>query len=52
TRPIEKFASATAKCSPEGAVYGKCILTNYQNVHKNMCAKEFAALKECYLVRP
>ena len=67
TRPIEKFAEATAKCSPEvchahtsiitnianrsqGAVYGKCIVANYQNAHKDMCAKEFMVLKDCYLV--
>lgn len=68
TRPIEKFAEATAKCSPEvcaiashnlklqtnlvqGAVYGKCIAANYQNAHRDMCAKEFMLLKDCYLVR-
>nr|POE53558.1 hypothetical protein CFP56_28780 [Quercus suber] len=49
TRPIEKFAEATAKCGPQGAVYGKCIAANYKDVHKNMCAKEFAAFKDCYL---
>jgi len=49
TRPIEKFAEATAKCSPEGAVYGKCIAMSYQNAHKDMCAKEFMMLKDCYL---
>lgn len=67
TRPIEKFAEATAKCTAEvcekyhetlhtvltflkGAVYGKCIAANYQNVSKDMCAKEFMLLKDCYLV--
>jgi hypothetical protein len=34
----------------QGAVYGKCIATNYQNAHKDMCAKEFMMLKDCYLV--
>jgi hypothetical protein len=34
----------------KGAVYGKCIAANYQNVSKDMCAKEFMALKDCYLV--
>jgi NADH dehydrogenase [ubiquinone] 1 alpha subcomplex assembly factor 8 len=68
TRPIEKFAEAAAKCTAEvtasfsggcddsncskGAVYGKCISANYQNVSKDMCAKEFIALKDCYLVCP
>lgn len=31
-------------------MYGKCVATNYQNVSKDMCAKEFMALKDCYLV--
>lgn len=34
----------------QGAVYGKCVAANYQNVNKDMCAKEFMALKDCYLV--
>ncbi|TKA34206.1 hypothetical protein B0A50_00186 [Salinomyces thailandicus] len=49
TRPIEKFAEATARCTAEGAVYGKCVAANYQNVSKDMCAREFMALKDCYL---
>lgn len=32
-------------------MYGKCIAANYQNVSKDMCAKEFMMLKDCYLVR-
>ena len=50
TRPIEKFAEATAKCAQQGAVYGKCVAANYQNVKKDMCIAEFMALKDCYLV--
>ncbi|OJJ80855.1 uncharacterized protein ASPGLDRAFT_50812 [Aspergillus glaucus CBS 516.65] len=49
TRPIDKFAKATAKCSVEAAAYGKCILADYTSVHKDMCAKEFLKLKDCYL---
>ncbi|KJX96737.1 hypothetical protein TI39_contig603g00012 [Zymoseptoria brevis] len=49
TRPIEKFATATAKCTTEGAVYGKCVAASYQNVKKDMCAREFMMLKDCYL---
>ncbi|KAF2091947.1 hypothetical protein K490DRAFT_61393 [Saccharata proteae CBS 121410] len=48
-RPIHKFASAAAKCSAEGAVYGQCILADYRNVHKDMCLKEFMKLKDCFL---
>jgi hypothetical protein len=33
------------------AVYGKCIVADYNSVHKDMCAKEFMKLKDCYLVR-
>lgn len=32
-------------------MYGKCIAANYQNASKDMCAKEFMLLKDCYLVR-
>ncbi|KAK2758286.1 hypothetical protein FQN54_004132 [Arachnomyces sp. PD_36] len=50
TRPIEKFAQATAKCSLEAATYGKCIVADYNAGHKDMCVKEFMRLKDCYLV--
>ncbi|KAI4823174.1 hypothetical protein E4T44_10132 [Aureobasidium sp. EXF-8845] len=33
----------------QGASYGKCIVAEYQNVRKDMCAKEFMQLKNCYL---
>ncbi|PSN68307.1 hypothetical protein BS50DRAFT_633911 [Corynespora cassiicola Philippines] len=49
TRPIDKFATAVAKCSKEGSVYGQCILADYNNVHKDKCMIEFLKLKECYL---
>ncbi|KAJ0424836.1 hypothetical protein BJX62DRAFT_200610 [Aspergillus germanicus] len=49
TRPIEKFAKATSKCAVEAAAYGKCIVADYQGVHKDMCAKEFMKLKDCFL---
>ncbi|RWQ92108.1 hypothetical protein C8Q69DRAFT_510232 [Paecilomyces variotii] len=48
-RPIEKFAKATAQCSVEAAAYGKCVVADYQSVHKDMCVKEFMRLKDCYL---
>ncbi|KAJ5618862.1 hypothetical protein N7510_002846 [Penicillium lagena] len=49
TRPVEKFAKATAKCATEAAAYGKCVVADYNSVHKDMCAKEFLRLKDCYL---
>ncbi|KAF4125953.1 hypothetical protein GMORB2_1199 [Geosmithia morbida] len=50
TRPIQKFAAATSKCSVEAAVYGKCIVADYNSVHKDKCAKEFLRLKDCYIM--
>ncbi|KAF2840080.1 hypothetical protein M501DRAFT_952042 [Patellaria atrata CBS 101060] len=49
TRPIEKFAAAAAKCSIESAVYGKCIVADYNNVYKGKCLTEFMKLKDCYV---
>ncbi|KAJ1338278.1 NADH dehydrogenase [ubiquinone] 1 alpha subcomplex assembly factor 8 [Microdochium nivale] len=48
-RPIQKFATAVSQCGAEAAVYGKCIVADYNSVHKDQCAKEFMLLKECYL---
>jgi hypothetical protein len=36
--------------SPQAATYGKCIVADYNAVHKDMCAKEFTKLKDCFLV--
>ncbi|KAI5456270.1 hypothetical protein BGZ63DRAFT_89503 [Mariannaea sp. PMI_226] len=48
-RPIQKFAKAVSKCSTEATVYGKCIVADYNAVHKDKCVKEFMKLKDCYL---
>ncbi|KAK3303976.1 uncharacterized protein B0T15DRAFT_535154 [Chaetomium strumarium] len=48
-RPIQRFAQAVSKCSAEAAVYGQCIVADYNSVHKDKCAKEFMKLKDCYL---
>ncbi|EGE80056.1 hypothetical protein BDDG_02997 [Blastomyces dermatitidis ATCC 18188] len=50
-RPIEKFAKATAQCSAQATAYGKCVFADYNAVRKDMCAKEFMKLKDCYLVQ-
>ena len=34
----------------KAAVYGQCIVADYNAVHKDKCAAEFARLKDCYLV--
>ncbi|KAK4455442.1 hypothetical protein QBC34DRAFT_432759 [Podospora aff. communis PSN243] len=49
TRPIQRFAAAASKCYAEAAVYGKCIVADYNSVHKDKCVKEFMKLKDCFL---
>lgn len=34
----------------QASAYGKCIVADYNAVHKDMCAKDFLRLKDCYLV--
>lgn len=34
----------------QATVYGKCIVSDYNSVHKDKCAVEFMKLKNCYLV--
>ncbi|SAM66738.1 uncharacterized protein UBRO_12722 [Ustilago bromivora] len=45
--PVQTFAKAAAKCSAEARVYGACVATNYENIERNMCQKEFLAFKAC-----
>ncbi|XP_051523044.1 NADH dehydrogenase [ubiquinone] 1 alpha subcomplex assembly factor 8 [Myxocyprinus asiaticus] len=45
------FPELLAQCSAEAAAYGKCVSTTTigkQELTKNMCAKEFEALKSCF----
>jgi hypothetical protein len=49
TRPIQRLAKATAQCSAEAAVYGKCIVADYNAVHQDKCVKEFMRLKDCVM---
>ncbi|KZL68243.1 conidiophore development protein hymA [Colletotrichum tofieldiae] len=48
-RPIKKFAAAVGQCSAEASLYGKCIVSDYNAVHKDKCSKEFLRLKDCFL---
>ncbi|RPA85051.1 hypothetical protein BJ508DRAFT_235606 [Ascobolus immersus RN42] len=50
TRPIAKFATAVGQCSAQAAVYGKCIVADYNDIHKNKCGEEFAKFQECVKV--
>ena len=34
----------------QAAAYGKCIVADYNSVHKDKCVTEFLRLKDCYLV--
>lgn len=34
----------------QSAVYGKCIVADYNNVQKDKCAAEFMKLQQCYTV--
>jgi hypothetical protein len=36
---------------PQASVYGKCIVADYNSVHKDKCLTEFLRLKDCYMVR-
>ncbi|PNY29722.1 Uncharacterized protein TCAP_00363, partial [Tolypocladium capitatum] len=48
-RHIQRFATAASRCSAEAAVYGKCIVADYNAVETDKCVKEFMRLKDCYL---
>ncbi|KAI9518562.1 hypothetical protein NQZ68_035932 [Dissostichus eleginoides] len=48
---LRLFPELFAQCSPEAATYGKCVsasTTGRQELKKDMCAKEFQALKTCF----
>lgn len=49
-RPVVRLAEAAARCAAEASVYGKCIVADYNHVHKDKCLAEFMKLKDCYLV--
>ncbi|TNY24402.1 hypothetical protein DMC30DRAFT_387299 [Rhodotorula diobovata] len=48
-RPLAKLPQAAAACAQAGATYGKCIGARYQEVERDMCAREFAAFRQCVL---
>lgn len=41
------FAQMLTECPAQIAAYGGCIKTNIDNIAKDSCSKEFAALKAC-----
>uniref|UniRef100_A0A3Q0QYE5 NADH:ubiquinone oxidoreductase complex assembly factor 8 n=1 Tax=Amphilophus citrinellus TaxID=61819 RepID=A0A3Q0QYE5_AMPCI len=45
------FPELFAQCADEAALYGKCVAattTGRQELKKDLCAKEFEALKICF----
>ncbi|XP_016344885.1 NADH dehydrogenase [ubiquinone] 1 alpha subcomplex assembly factor 8 [Sinocyclocheilus anshuiensis] len=47
---MKLFPELLVQCSGEAAAYGKCVAsttTGKQELTKNMCVKEFEALKSC-----
>ena len=50
-RPVEKLAAALAKCATESAIYGRCVVADFNSVSKDKCLTEFMRLKDCYVVR-
>uniref|UniRef100_A0A3P8UBG9 NADH:ubiquinone oxidoreductase complex assembly factor 8 n=1 Tax=Cynoglossus semilaevis TaxID=244447 RepID=A0A3P8UBG9_CYNSE len=52
---LRLFPELFAQCAEEGAVYGKCVTattTGRQELKKDLCAKEFEALKSCFTNAP
>ncbi|KAK6478232.1 UNVERIFIED_CONTAM: hypothetical protein FKN15_040697 [Acipenser sinensis] len=49
---MRRFPELLAQCAEEAAVYGKCVsvtTTGKQELTRNHCAKEFHALKNCFM---
>ncbi|KAI7884334.1 hypothetical protein K492DRAFT_174244 [Lichtheimia hyalospora FSU 10163] len=44
---VALLAQGVASCSSQATMYGKCITARYQDVHKDMCVKEFEAFRSC-----
>ncbi|XP_028991210.1 NADH dehydrogenase [ubiquinone] 1 alpha subcomplex assembly factor 8 [Betta splendens] len=48
---IRIFPELFAQCTTEAAAYGKCVAattTGRQELKKDLCSKEFEALKTCF----
>ncbi|XP_062859789.1 NADH dehydrogenase [ubiquinone] 1 alpha subcomplex assembly factor 8 [Trichomycterus rosablanca] len=49
---MRRFPDMFTRCSAEAAVYGKCVVattTGKQELRKDLCLKEFEALKSCFI---
>ncbi|XP_014350150.1 NADH dehydrogenase [ubiquinone] 1 alpha subcomplex assembly factor 8 [Latimeria chalumnae] len=50
---MRRFPQQLAECAEEAAVYGKCVAlttAGSQELRKDLCAKEFQALKNCFTI--
>ncbi|XP_032065128.1 NADH dehydrogenase [ubiquinone] 1 alpha subcomplex assembly factor 8 [Pantherophis guttatus] len=48
---VQRFPELLASCGEQASVYGKCIASNtteHGNLKKDVCAKEFAMLMDCF----
>ncbi|KAK5617401.1 hypothetical protein CRENBAI_006540 [Crenichthys baileyi] len=48
---LRVFSELLSQCAEEAAVYGKCVAATTagkQELKKDLCAKEFEALKTCF----
>ncbi|MEQ2226657.1 hypothetical protein ILYODFUR_029592 [Ilyodon furcidens] len=48
---LRVFPELLSQCAEEAAVYGKCVAASTTGKHelkKDLCAKEFEALKTCF----
>ncbi|KAF7204765.1 NADH dehydrogenase [ubiquinone] 1 alpha subcomplex assembly factor 8 [Nothobranchius furzeri] len=48
---LRLFSEVFAQCADEAAAYGKCVAattTGRQELKKDLCAREFQALKTCF----
>ncbi|CAL8302027.1 unnamed protein product [Lota lota] len=49
---LRRFPEIFAQCPEEASAYGKCVIgttTGKQELKKDLCVKEFHALKTCFL---
>ncbi|XP_046888821.1 NADH dehydrogenase [ubiquinone] 1 alpha subcomplex assembly factor 8 [Hypomesus transpacificus] len=50
---MRRFPELFAQCAAEAAAYGKCVSSTTtagrQELRKDMCVKEFEALKTCFI---
>ncbi|KAL6752567.1 hypothetical protein V8C86DRAFT_2718268 [Haematococcus lacustris] len=51
TRPrsgLARYGASLTTCAEQAAAYGACLKASLPEVERGMCAKEFAALRQCF----